>query len=348
MDFVARSILIISFLSLTGCQLPYYLKSAYHQAQLLNGRVPIEKALTDPDLSETDRKKLELAQEVRVFSEKTLGLKASKNYSSFVKLDRDSVTYVVNASKKWKLEHYLWSYPFLGKMPYKGFFVKSDAEAEFQRLSQEDLDVHLRGVSAYSTLGWFNDPITSPMLRYSEEDFVDTLIHETVHVTLYIKNSADFNERLATFFAGVATIQFYEEKEGPNSLFVQKIKDEKHDSHLFSKFISNEIEDLKKWYLQQTERSESSRQERLDLIKKNFKEKLEPKLKTSIYKNFPKNSLNNARLSLFATYTQDLEDFSVLFDLSGRDYRVFLEHCRELEKHPNPEIGLKELISRLR
>lgn len=316
---------------------------------LLNSRTPIDDALLDPNLSAEDKKKLLLAKEVREFSEKTLGLKASKNYSSFVKLERDAVTYVVSAAEKWQLKNYQWSYPFLGKMPYKGFFVKEDAIEEAESMKTKGFDVYLRGVSAYSTLGWFNDPIVSPMLKYSEEDFVDTLIHETVHVTLYIKNSSDFNERMAVFIANEATLQFYKDKEGIYSDKIKKIHDEKIDSELFSKFISEEIDELKNWYLQQTSNSdEESRRARIESIKTKFKEKLLPQLRTKSFQSFANAELNNARLGLYTTYTKDLNDFAELFELSSRDYRRFLEYCRSLEKHPHPEEGLKELISSLR
>jgi predicted aminopeptidase len=134
--------------------------------KLLQARVPIAEALKDPTLSAEEKHKLELAQKTREFAEKDLHLKPTENYTSYVKLDRPYVTYVVSAAPKWELKHYQWSYPFVGKMPYKGYFSEADAKTEEADLKKEDLDTYMRGVSAYSTLGWFKDPLLSSMLRY--------------------------------------------------------------------------------------------------------------------------------------------------------------------------------------
>jgi predicted aminopeptidase len=142
----------MSFL-LSGCQLSYYLQSAGGQIAILNKRVPIEKALKNPDLSEDEKKKLLLAKDVQKFSAETLHLNAKANYTTYVKLDRPSVSYVVSASAKWELKHHLWSFPFVGSVPYKGYFSEDDAKEEEENLKKQDLDTYLRGVSAYSTLG---------------------------------------------------------------------------------------------------------------------------------------------------------------------------------------------------
>lgn len=315
---------------------------------LLASRVPLEKALQDPSISDEDKRKLRLAEEARVFAEQKLKLKGSKNYRTFVHLNRPYVTYVVSAAPKHKLEHHLWNYPFVGKMPYKGYFDEQDAKAEELDLQKKDLDTYLRGVAAYSTLGWFNDPILSSMLRYSDSDLVDTVIHELTHATLYIKHEADFNERLATFVGGKGTEAFYFEKEGPQSPTVRNIRAEAEDTKLFSAFISAEISDLKKWYETQTNLNETARQERLDSIQKKFEKKIRPRLKTKSYANFTKTPLNNARLLIYKTYMEDLSDFEELFILSRSDFEVFIAHAESLEEQKDPAKGLLELIQQLK
>ncbi|WP_295905322.1 aminopeptidase [uncultured Bdellovibrio sp.] len=324
----------------------YLMKSGYGQMKLLGSRVPIEEALQDPKLDESKKQKLRLAQEAREFAEKELHLKSTKNYTSYVELGRPYVTYVVSAAYRWELKHYQWSYPFMGKMPYKGYFNEPDALEEEKELQQEDLDTYMRGVSAYSTLGWFNDPILSSMLRYDDYDLVNTIIHETVHTTLYIKNSADFNERLATFLGNKGAEQFYHKKEGTDSPTLKQIQNENADNKLFSLFISGELKDLEKWYkdLPAAERSESKRQERIHLIQEKFTKELQPQLKTDSYKKFPEAKLNNARLLLYKTYMQDLGDFERLYELLGKDYSRFIEQCKTLEKVKDPSQGLKDLI----
>lgn len=324
----------------------YLMKSGYGQMQLMHSREPVEKVLQDPSVSEEKKNKLRLAQEARLFAEKNLHLTPTKNYTSYVELNRPYVTYVVSAAQKWELKQYEWSYPFMGKMPYKGYFNEDDAQTEERQLQSEDLDTYMRGVSAYSTLGWFNDPILSSMLRYEDYDLVNTIIHETVHATLYIKNSADFNERLATFLGNKGAEQFYLSKEGANSPTLQKIKMENADQALFSHFISVELKNLEQWYkdLPLAERLEARRTERIAKIQKDFSERVLPQLKTDSFIKFPEQKLNNARLLVYKTYMQDLQDFETLYGLLNQDYFRFIEQCKTLEKSSNPAEALKELI----
>ncbi|MGE9744687.1 aminopeptidase [Bdellovibrio bacteriovorus] len=331
----------------SGCQMGYLMKSGYGQMKLMNSRVPVEEALKDPKLAEDKKKKLLLAQEARIFAETELHLKTTKNYTSYAELGRPYVTYVVSAAPKWELKHHQWSYPFMGKMPYKGFFNEDDAKEEEKSLHQDNLDTYMRGVSAYSTLGWFNDPILSSMLRYDDYDLVNTIIHETVHATLYIKNSADFNERLATFLGNKGAELFYLKKEGADSPTLKLIQSENDDSKVFSKFISAELDALEKWYkeLPASERSEEKRAQRIQQIQSKFSSEIVPHLKTDSYKKFADAKLNNARLLVYRTYMQDLSDFEKLYEIRDRNYFSFIEACRGLEKAKDPSAELKKMLS---
>jgi predicted aminopeptidase len=323
----------------------YLFQSAYNQVKLLNARVPMNKALQDPNLTEEEKRKLLLAQEVRHFAETELHLVTSKNYSSYVKLDRPYVTYVVSAAPKWELKHYEWSYPFVGKMPYKGYFNEADAKAEDLELQKQNLDTFMRGVSAYSTLGWFNDPLLSSMLRYQDFDLVNTIIHETVHATLYIKNSADFNERLANFLGMKGAELFYLKKEGPDSPTLKWVKNDNEDDKKFSEFISGELKNLSSWYkdLPETNRTEAIREEQFHAIQTRFEKDLMPQMKTESYKKFKDLKLNNARLLIYKTYMQDLSDFDKLYESVGRDFGKFLDKCKALEGVKDPATALKSL-----
>src|SRR5690606_3806447 len=121
------------------------------------------------------------------------------NYSEVAWLDRRYVSWTVSASDPWRLQPYEWSFPIVGRVPYLGFFKEEEAREKEQELIQKGLDTYLRGVSAYSTLGWFEDPLLSSMLNYEDHVLAETLIHELVHTTIWIKNSTDFNERLASY-----------------------------------------------------------------------------------------------------------------------------------------------------
>lgn len=340
-------------LILSGCQAPYVIKSAWSQMSLLNSRVPIEKTLAKTDLDAGVRRKLELAQKAKLFAEDTLGLKKTKNYLTYVELDRPYVSYVVSAAPKDRLEHHEWWFPFIGSVPYKGYFNPDDAKSEAKDLEAKGLDVFVRGVSAYSTLGWFNDPILSSMLRYSDYDLANTIIHETTHATLYIKSNADFNERLASFIGNIGADLFFTAIEGPSSSTVASARLEAEDEKLFSEFISRRIQTLKEWYesLRPTPAAESEeflkkRQEKFRELSQGFETELAPKLQSErlrerLRSELNPDSLNNARLLLWKLYYYDLDDFERAYEKLGRDPKKFIEFAKTLESSKDPEVELR-------
>lgn len=343
MDLLKKISYLAFPLLLNGCQFGYFLHSAKGQISILSSKVEVEKALQDEKISEVEKQKIRLAQEARQYAVEKIGLVKNKNYSEYVKLTRPYVTYVVSAAEKKKLKQFEWDYPIVGKMPYKGFFDEGLAKEEEQELIQKGYDTFLRGVSAYSTLGWFQDPLLSSMTNYRDDILVNTIIHETVHATLYIKNSADFNERMAVFIANKATEEFYFAKEGASSATVASIRAENADENLFSGFISHELRKLEAWYLE-ADRTDEQKSVRLAEIKSRFQSEVLPKLKTKTYSNFAEKNLNNARLLLYKTYVSDLADFEKLFVLVGQNYGKFIDECRKFEKSKTPEQELKKRI----
>ncbi len=348
LNFRSLTLLAFSLLALTGCQIGYLVTSASSQVEILLARRPIEEVLKDSSVSEEDKRKLRIAIEAKQYSQSALGLKKNKNYSSYVKLNRPYVSYVVSASPKNELKHYLWNFPMVGELPYKGFPSKEMAEEEADKLRAKNLDVHVRGVSAYSTLGWFNDPVLSSMLRYKDHDLVNTIIHENVHATMYFKSAADFNERLAAFVGNIGTEKFYLAREGEASSTLKTISLENQDEKMFSAFISAELDALKKWYLERAGKviSEDERTARFKEIQDHYFKELKPKLKTNIQKDFESRPLNNANLLQYELYMKDLADFDAVFSKLGRDFTKFIDYCRQLEHVSNPEQAIKAELKR--
>lgn len=348
-------VVLVASVMLAGCQAPYLVRSAWSQADLLMSRKSLDKVLAKSDLSDDERRKLRLAREAKEFGERVLGLKKNSNYDSYVKLDRPYVSYVVSAAEKTRLESHLWSFPLVGQLPYKGFFNPDDAKTEAEEMKEKGFDTYVRGVSAYSTLGWFDDPILSSMLRYSDYDLVNTIIHESVHATLYIKSQADFNERLATYIGNVGADLFFREKEGEASPALAEAKSDGDNEALFSKFISDEVDSLKTWYETQgaSESKEKPSEEflkkrtaRLAEISDRYQKELRPKIKSERYAKFldqelGKETLNNARLLAWKLYVYDLSDFERLYEKLGRDPKKLIDFAKSLEKEENPEAVLK-------
>ncbi len=324
----------------------YYAHSAYHQAKLIRSRQSIQNALAQTQLNDEQKRKLKLVLETKAFGENSLGLTPSNNYTSYIELEEPYVTYIVQAAETYQLKPYLWSFPFVGDVPYKGFFRRALAESEAAQFDRKKFDTYVRGVSAYSTLGWFEDSVLSSMLRYEDRDLVELILHESIHTTLYIKSAAEFNERLASFMGHEGMKLFYMNKEGPHSTNLKLAEDDSHDQRLFSEFLTKEIDLLKNWYESQKGKITSeSKARRLRYIQERFSEDLRPHLKTQQYVDFEKRELNNALLLAYRTYEYGHEDFARVFDHFGRDFKKTLAYLKSLEKNPKPDQALKDFVS---
>jgi predicted aminopeptidase len=338
---------MISFsLTLSSCQMGYYLRSAQNQFSMMSSRVSITEAFQSPNLNDVQKQKLLLTEKARVFAFEKLKLKKTDNYNSFIDLKRPYVTWVVHAAEKWQMKNYEWKYPIVGAMPYKGFFTEAEAKAEAEEMLKQGFDTYVRGVSAYSTLGWFTDSLLSSMLRYKNHDLVNTIIHEITHTTIYIKNNSDFNEQLAVFIGNKGTELFYKDLEGPDSATLKLIAEENEDDRLFSEFITAELMSLEKWYVENPEslaKNEVARTARLNEIHDRFEKDLQPKLKTTVYAKFTKEKMNNARMGLYKTYMQNLNDFEDAYIRHDSDLLKFIEVVKKLESSKDPAEDLKKI-----
>jgi predicted aminopeptidase len=340
--------LVLLSLTLSGCSLGYLIMSANSQADILRRRVPVEEALKDTSLSAEQKRKIQLAVDAHQFAIDHLNLKKTKAYTTYTQLDRPYVTYVVSAAPKNELKHYLWKYPLVGEMPYRGYFNKAGAEEEQKEMHDQGYDTYMRGVSAYSTLGWFNDPILSTMLNMPDSDLVNTIIHETVHATIFIKSEADFNERLAVFIGNKGTELFYSHLEGPDSKTLETIKQENQDEKVFSAFISRELNDLEKWYSERlnSKIDESERRLRIEKIRTDFAKEVRPLISKDMFRGFETAEFNNARLLTYRLYLQDLSDFEALFAQLGGDFPKLVQFCKDLEKQKDPQGYLRTSVAK--
>lgn len=187
------------------------------------------------------------------------------------------------------------------------------------------------------------------MLRYNDSDLVETILHETIHTTLYIKSAADFNERLATFMGHEGMKLFYLQKEGKDSPHLKEAENDSNDQKLFSAFITKELDSLKLWYETNSGKvTRETKTARLKEIQARFASELKPKLKTKMYSDFEKRELNNAYLLAYKTYEFSLVDFEKVYTHFGRDYVKTLEWLKGLGKEKDPEQALKAFAATLK
>jgi predicted aminopeptidase len=195
----------------------YGLQQGYGQMNIIWNAKPVETYLKDPSFPDSLKARLELINEVRTYAIDSLGLKDTENYKTLYDQKGEEVMWVVLASEPFKLQPKEWKFPIIGAVPYKGFFKKERAENLKKELEAEGWDVIIRNPGGWSTLGWFTDPILSKMLARSEGDLANLIIHEMSHATIFVKDSVDFNENLATFIGDRGAEEFLLYKYGRDS-----------------------------------------------------------------------------------------------------------------------------------
>jgi predicted aminopeptidase len=206
-------------LLVSGCGQPLYVaRLGWAEAKILWRREPIREVIAEPETDAALRERLELVLAARVFARDRLGFRVGDSYDSYAAVSPGEATiHVVSAAYRDRLESYTWWYPIAGRVPYRGFFDEQEARAAAARLARDDLDVNVRPAIAFSTLGWFGDPLLSTTAQADAVPLVATVLHELFHQTLYVPGEPAFNESAATFAGERGAITFFCEREGPDS-----------------------------------------------------------------------------------------------------------------------------------
>ncbi len=200
---------VLFALTPTGC---YLSRAGWEEAKILGRRRPIATLVGDSAVDGATRAKLQLVLQAREYARFTLGLDVGDSFTTYSPLERDTLVLLVSAAHRDRLEAYTWWFPIVGRVPYKGFFDFDEARALGERLRRDGLDVYLRPASAFSTLGWFNDPLLSTTLAADSLDLVNTVIHEVTHNSYYGAGQAEFNESFANFVGARGAEAFFRAK----------------------------------------------------------------------------------------------------------------------------------------
>jgi predicted aminopeptidase len=212
--FATIGLAAAGFLSLTPLG-RYVARAGFEEAKILSRRRLITEVIADPATSPELRGKLALVQGARQFAIDGLRLKAGNSFTQFAQLDRDTLVLVVSAAYRDRLELKTWWFPVVGRFPYKGFFNFGKARKTAEQLAREGFDVRVGPSSAFSTLGWFNDPLVSTTTRLDSVSLANTVIHEITHSTFFAKGHVSFNETFASFVGGRGAIAWFE-SQGDN------------------------------------------------------------------------------------------------------------------------------------
>ena len=191
-------LIALALLSLSGCApLGYYGQAIGGHFSVLGRTRPIDELLADASTAPETKQKLERVIAIREFATRELGLPDNDSYRHYADLERPFVTWNVFAAPELSLKPMEWCFPFAGCVAYRGYFAHDDAEQEAERLRSAGYDVHVGGVAAYSTLGWFDDPLLNTMIRRAEPELAGLIFHELAHQKIYVRDDTAFNESFA-------------------------------------------------------------------------------------------------------------------------------------------------------
>lgn len=324
-------------------ELGYYWHLVRGQAEMLWNLQPISKMLASRDLDRKVRDRLEFIQEVRRFAERRIGLARSRNYRSYIDIGEGPVSWQLTAAARDRLEPVQWTYPVVGRFPYRGYFDLDRAKRDRDGLEARGFDTLLRPVGAYSTLGWFEDPILSTMLRYRDGDLAELVIHELAHATVWIPDKVSFNENLATFVGEVGALQFMRERHGRDAAAVRSMRARKSDQRTFNRFMHDVAEELQALYA--TERTYDEKLKEREVIFERAKNRFyRLDLKTGAYSRFPQRRLNNAVMMAYRTYHEKVDVFDRVYRALGQDLNAAVRLFKECESQPDPSRYLEDWL----
>lgn len=304
----------------TGC---YISRAAYEEARILSRRQPIAKLVADPATEPELRAKLSLVQEARRFAIDSLALTARKSFTAYSRLDRDTLVLVVSAAYRDRLERKTWWFPVVGRFPYKGFFDFPGALRTAESLRKDGFDVTVGPSSAFSTLGWFNDPLVSTTVKVDSVTLVNTIIHELLHNTFFAKGAVSFNESFATFVGGRGVEHFFRARG--DSVSLRRAEAEWQDDLLLGAFwerTSNEIEQV---FASLPDSAITERIAARDSVYARARirlvDSIGPQLRTYPEGWAQKVKLNNAVLLSRRVYAERLDRFDSVYVAEGRDLK---------------------------
>ena len=314
---------LLTTVLLASCSPTYVLRAGYEEAKILWNRRPIAEVLARKDVDPATREKLELVLRVRRFVEQDLAFNVGGSYSTITELDKPPVVYVVTAAPRTKLEPYLWWFPIVGHVAYKGYFDQADARHEAQRLEAQGYDTYVRPAMAFSTLGWFSDPLLPHLLRYEPETLTNIIAHELFHSTFYLKGQSAFNESLANFAGHRCAIAFFTKEFGPEAAVTRQAQATWDQEQMVSVFLATGVERLQTLYASAASEAEKLQQREalFTQLQQEFRALPGPVRQNS---DFATVRLNNAVVLQYLIYLQDLALFERVYQQEGQDLRTVL------------------------
>ena len=336
-----RASLVAAALLLTGCHaVEYYFQGASGQVDLLTRARPISEVVaTTDDKALKDR--LAKAQAIRAYASRELALPDNPSYTRYTDVGRPFVVWNVFATPELSLEPKRWCYPVAGCVAYRGYFAEADARAEAARLSADGLDVHMSGVPAYSTLGYFDDPVLSTFIQYREVDLARLIFHELAHQVVYAKDDTSFNESFAVAVEEEGLKRWLKAQQGEpgaKTLAADAVRTQRQRSE-FRALIGATRDRLQKIYLSDVPDEEKRAQKAAAFAA--MRRQYEP-IKAEwngapVFDRWFSDGANNAGIVAAGLYADRVAQFSALLAAEGGDLPRFYARVKELAGMPKAE-----------
>ena len=339
---------VLMALALSGCSPFYVLRAAYEEGKILWRREPITEFMLKPDVGPDIQEKLKLVLSVREYARDVLKLNVGGSYSSYSYVDRPDLTYILTAAPQTELRPYTWWFLIVGRVPYKGYFSKEDADAAAEHFHRQGYDTNIRTSAAFSTLGWFDDPLLSHLLRYDKVTLAEIVFHELFHNTLYVKGAGQFNESVANFVGGRAAIDFFRARFGAGSAEHQRAVEAWQEELEFAEFIAQLANSLTELYGKEISLEDKLRwrEEIFGRAKKAWDERVAAR-PAHRFRAVTRQPLNNAVMIHYLLYFSNLKLFDALYEAEGGDLARVIDLMREaVPKGDEPFATVGGLLTR--
>lgn len=324
---------------LSGCGTTYLLQAAGGELHVLHRRRPIDRVIADPATPPRLKERLAEVKAARDFASRELDLPDNRSYRTYADLKEPYVVWNVVAAPVLSVKPKVWCWPIAGCVTYRGYFKERSAEAFAAGLRKHGFDVVIDDVPAYSTLGRFADPVLSTMMRYGDDELAAMIFHELAHQLLYVKNDSAFNEAFAMTVEDEGLDRWLraQGKPGRRELTPEENAREREREREYVDLFATTRAKLARLYA-----SHRSRQEKLAAKAETFAQlakairDLERRqgVRATLYEEWIKEGLNNARLVSLATYNDCLPGFERLLKQEDDDLPRFYAAARQLAKLP--------------
>jgi predicted aminopeptidase len=336
------ALVLVAWLALSGTG-RYLVRAGVQEARILLARRPIAEIIAEPTTPPPVRAKLGLVLAARDFARDSLGLDAGESFTTFSDIRRDTLVLVLSGAYRDKLKRYTWWFPVVGSVPYKGYFDFAEARRAERKLTERGFDARLGAASAFSTLGWFNDPLLPSTLRTDTLNLANTVIHELTHNTYYAPGGAVFNESFANFVGARGAERFYRSRGQPAAAdeVVARWKDER----LLGAFWSDLYKRVDSTFKAHPGEDAGHVAERIAIrdslyaqAREQLVHELGPKLSTMSVRSVERVRLDNAFLMARRVYLTDLDAFDAVLAKERGDLRravqAIIAAAKSDRKHP--------------